>query len=157
MWAEFGTDPNWKKAKADSEVNGGLVKSVDQTFMVLAPGLNSNPIPMASDVIQMRTYFMMDGKVPNIQARFRDHTQALFEKQGLRNYPYWMTVEKADSQPKLVYLLGAQNQVSFDTGFAAFVKDPEWLKVRDASEASGKILEKIDVVMFKTLPFSPLK
>jgi len=157
MWAEFGNDPTWKKAKADSEVNGGLVKSVDQTFMVLAPGLNSNPIPLSSGVIQMRTYFMLNGKVPNIQARFRDHTQDLFEKQGLRNYPYWMTVEKEDSQPKLVYLLGAKDQGSFDSGFAAFVKDPEWLKARDASESSGKIVEKIDAVMFKTLPYSPLK
>jgi hypothetical protein len=157
MWAEFGNDPTWKKAKADSEVNGELVKSVDQTFMVLAPGLNSNPIPLPSGVIQMRTYFMLNGKVPNIQARFRDHTQDLFEKQGLRNYPYWMTVEKEDSQPKLVYLLGAKDQGSFDSGFAAFVKDPEWLKARDASESSGKIVEKIDAVMFKTLPYSPLK
>ena len=157
MWAEFGNDPTWKQAKADSEVNGGLVKSVDHTFMVFAQDLNNNPRPMPSGVIQMRTYFMLNGKVPNIQARFRDHTQDLFEKQGLRNYPYWMTVEKDGLQPKLVYLLGAKDQVSFDSSFAAFVKDPEWLKARDASEASGKIVEKIDAVMFKTLPYSPLK
>jgi len=157
MWADFGNDPDWKKAKADSEVNGGLVKSVDQTFMVLAPHLNDNPKPMPSGVIQMRTYTLLDGKVPNIQARFRDHTQALFEKQGLRNYTYWMTVPKDGSQPKLLYLLGAKDQASFDAGFAAFLKDPEWIKARDASEASGKIVEKVDATMFKTLPFSPLK
>lgn len=157
MWTEFGNDPTWKKAKAESEVNGSLVKSVDQTFMVLAPNLNNNPRPMPSGVIQMRTYHLFDGRVPNIQARFRDHTQALFEKQGLRNYPYWMTVSKDGSQPKLLYLLGAKDQASFEAGFAAFVKDPEWLKARDASEESGKIVEKVDAVMFKTLPFSPLK
>jgi len=157
MWAKFGSDPEWKKAYEESHVNGPLVKSVDQTFMVLALHLNDNPRPMPSGVIQMRTYHLFEGKVPNIQARFRDHTQALFEKQGLRNYPYWMTVPKDGSQPKLLYLLGAKDQASFDAGFAAFVKDPEWLKARDASEASGKIVEKVDAVMFKTLPYSPLK
>ena len=157
MWAEFGNDPEWKKAKSDSEVNGGLVKRVDQTFMVLAPHLNDTPKPVPSGVIQMRTYTLFEGKVENIQARFRDHTQDLFAKQDLRNYPYWMTVPKDGSQPKLLYLLGAKDQASFDTGFQAFVKDPEWITVRDASEASGKIVEKIDAVMFTTLPYSPLK
>ena len=157
MWQSFMNDPDWKKAYEESHVNGPLVKSVDQTFMVLAPHLNDNPRPMPSGVIQMRTYTLLEGKVPNIQARFRDHTQALFEKQGLKNYPYWMTAPKDGSQPKLLYLLGAKDQASFDAGFAAFVKDPEWLKARDASEASGKIVEKVDAIMFKTLPFSPLK
>jgi hypothetical protein len=134
MWQSFMNDPEWKKAYEESHINGPLVKSVDQTFMVLAPHLNDNPKPMPSGVIQMRTYTLLDGKVPNIQARFRDHTQALFEKQGLRNYTYWMTVPKDGSQPKLLYLLGAKDQASFDAGFAAFLKDPEWIKARDASE-----------------------
>lgn len=157
MWQSFMNDPDWKKAYEESHVNGPLVKSVDQTFMVLAPHLNDNPRPMPSGVIQMRTYTLLEGKVPDIQARFRDHTQALFEKQGLKNYPYWMTTPKDGSQPKLLYLLGAKDQASFDAGFAAFVKDPEWIKARDASETSGKIVEKVDATMFKTLPYSPLK
>ncbi|MFT4856043.1 MAG: hypothetical protein ACI9UV_002541 [Algoriphagus sp.] len=157
MWQSFMNDPEWKKAYEESHVNGPLVKSVVETFMVLAPHLNDNPKPMPSGAIQMRTYTLLDGKVPNIQARFRDHTQALFEKQGLRNYTYWMTVPKDGSQPKLLYLLGSKDQVSFEAGFQAFVKDPEWIKARDASEASGKIVEKVDAIMFKTLPFSPLK
>jgi hypothetical protein len=32
-WAEFQADPDWKKAKADSEVNGPLVDHIDRTFM----------------------------------------------------------------------------------------------------------------------------
>ncbi|REG78256.1 NIPSNAP protein [Algoriphagus antarcticus] len=157
MWEKFSNDPEWKKAKKESEVNGGLVKSVDQTFMKLAKGLNDTPKTQASGIFQLRTYTCYDGKLENLITRFKEHTQDLFEKQGLKNYPYWMTVEKDGSQPKLVYLLGAKDQASFDAGFAAFVKDPEWLKARDASEASGKIVEKVDAVMFKTLPYSPLK
>jgi hypothetical protein len=104
MWQSFMNDPDWKKAYEESHVNGPLVKSVDQTFMVLAPHLNDNPRPMPSGVIQMRTYTLLEGKVPDIQARFRDHTQALFEKQGLKNYPYWMTAPKDLSQSYSIYL-----------------------------------------------------
>src|SRR5690606_34658838 len=44
MWEKFGSDPEWQKAKKESEVNGGLVKSVDQTFMKLAKGLNNTQV-----------------------------------------------------------------------------------------------------------------
>jgi hypothetical protein len=32
-WAAFNADPEWLKAKADSEVNGKLVEKVDRYFM----------------------------------------------------------------------------------------------------------------------------
>lgn len=157
MWEKFGNDPEWQKAKKESEVNGGLVKSVDQTFMKLAPGLNDTPKPRTSGIFQLRTYTCFDGRLDNLIVRFKDHTQDLFEKQGLRNYPYWVTVEKDGSQPKLVYLLADKDQVSFEKNFQNFIKDPAWVRARDASEADGKIVEKVDAVFFRTLPFSPLK
>lgn len=156
-WEIFLNDPVWKKAYEESRVKGPLVKSIEQTFMVLAPELNDTPIPTGSGIFQMRTYHCFPGKIENIQARFRDHTRALFEKQGLKNYPYWLTVEKDGSQPKLVYLLGHDSKDAFNAAFDRFRVDPEWIKARDASEESGKIVEKVDAVFFKTLPFSPMK
>ena len=32
-WKDFEADPDWKKAKAESEKEGGLVKHVDSVFM----------------------------------------------------------------------------------------------------------------------------
>ena len=32
-WAAFQADPDWKKVKADSEVNGALVDHIDHYFM----------------------------------------------------------------------------------------------------------------------------
>jgi hypothetical protein len=32
-WAEFQADPEWKKVKAESEVNGALVDHIDRYFM----------------------------------------------------------------------------------------------------------------------------
>lgn len=157
MWSKFSNDPEWKKVFEESRVNGALVKSVDQTFMVLAKGLNDTPKPEASGIFQLRIYTCFDGRLDNLITRFKDHTQDLFEKHGLRNYPYWITVEKDGSQPKLVYLLADKDQPSFESDFQNFLKDPAWVKARDASEADGKIVEKVDAVFFKTLPFSPIK
>lgn len=157
LWNKFANDPEWQEAYKASEANGALVKKVDQVFMVLAPSLNDTPKPSPSGIFQLRTYYCFPGKIENIQARFRDHTRALFAKQGLKNYPYWVTVEKDGSQPKLVYLLGHSDQAAFDAAFERFRTDPDWIKARDASEASGKIVEKVDAKFLKALPFSPMK
>lgn len=157
MWEKFVNDPTWQEAYRKSTENGALVKTIDETFMVLAPGLNELPKALPSSVIQMRTYTCFDDKLFDLQRRFKDHTQALFEKQDFRNYLYWVTEEEAGEQAKLVYLLGHRDQGTFDFAFQNFIKDPEWIKAKDASEVNGKLVEKVDAVMFKTLPFSPLK
>jgi hypothetical protein len=156
-WGNFANDPEWKAVAKASEANGPIVQKVDQVFMVWAKGLNSAKTPRPSGVFQLRTYHLLPGRLDAIQARFRDHTQALFEKQGLSNYPYWITVEKEGVQSKLVYFIGHQNKEEFNAAFGRFVADPEWIKVRDASEVSGKIVEKIDSHFYTALPFSPMK
>lgn len=156
-WGNFANDPEWKAVAKASEANGPIVQKVDQVFMVWAKGLNAAKAPRPSGVFQLRTYHLLPGRLDAIQARFRDHTQALFEKQGLSNYPYWITVEKEGVQSKLVYLIGNQNKEEFNAAFGRFVADPEWIKVRDASEVSGKIVEKIDSHFYTALPFSPMK
>ncbi len=156
-WNNFANDPEWKAVAAASEANGKIVQKVDQVFMEWAKGLNSRKISRPSGIFQLRTYYLLPGRLDAIQSRFRDHTQALFEKQGLSNYPYWITVEKDGAQPKLVYFIGHQSKEEFNAAFGQFVADPEWIKVRDASEVSGKIVEKIDSHFYTALPFSSMK
>lgn len=157
MWNQFLNDPEWKSAYEKSIVDGALVSKIDQTFMTLAPGLNEMSMPLESGIFQLRIYTCFDGKLDNLIKRFKDHTQALFERQGLKNYPYWITSEKEGGQSKLVYLLGHKDQAAFEAAFQAFLKDPDWIAARDASEAGGKIVEKVDATFFKTLPFSSMK
>ena len=156
-WANFANDPEWKAVAKASEANGPIVQKAGQVFMVWANELNSAKAPRPSGIFQLRTYHLLPGRLDAIQTRFRDHTQALFEKQGLSNYPYWVTVEKDGIQPKLVYLLGHLTKDDFNAAFGRFVADPEWILARDASEASGKIVEKIDSHFYTALPFSPMK
>lgn len=159
LWSKFANDPEWKEAHKKSEANGPLVAKVDQVFMTMAPELSSGiaKLPAGDRIFERRTYFLHPGRVEAINARFRDHTRALFEKQGMINVIYWYTEEKDNSQSKLVYLLAHQSVEAAKKSFDAFRTDPAWVQARDASEASGPIVEKVESVYFKTLPFSPLR
>jgi hypothetical protein len=159
-WNNFANDPEWKEAARKSEENGKLVAKVDQTFMQIVPELSKGIKKSKGKdarIFELRTYHLLPGKLGDLDARFRDHTRKLFEKQGMTNVVYWHTVPKDDSQPKLVYLLAHKSEDAAKASFDAFRKDPEWVKARDASEANGKIVEKVESVYLAPLPFSALK
>src|SRR5678815_4761718 len=55
---------------------------------------------------EMRTYYAAEGKIDNLNARFRDHTNKLFRKHGIEMIGYWQPVdEKNQKKPVLVYIL----------------------------------------------------
>lgn len=161
LWNKFANDPEWQAAAKASEANGPLVAKVDQVFMENAPDLTPEIIRddyEGERVFELRTYYMLPGKVDAIHARFRDYTRELFQKHGMVNVMYWYTIEKdPNAQTKLVYLLAHKNEKAGKTSFEKFGKDPAWHVVRDASEQNGKIVEKVVSVYLKPLPFSPLK
>lgn len=160
LWNKFANDPEWKAAAKASEANGPLVAKVDQVFMEIAPELSPEIIRWKNEgkrVFELRTYYLHPGRVEAINARFRDYTRELFQKHGMTNVIYWYTVEKDGSQPKLVYLLAHKSEKAAKKSFARFGKDPVWVMVRDRSEETGPIVEKITSVYLKPLPFSPMK
>jgi hypothetical protein len=159
LWNQFFSSPEWQKAYKESEVNGPLVSEVKQVFMAIAPELTTSIAKLKKEdrIFELRTYYMHPGRVDAINARFRDHTRVLFEKYGMTNVVYWYTVEADGSQPKLVYLLAHKSVEAAKASFNAFGKDPAWIKARDESQLSGPIVEKIESVYFKALPFSPLQ
>lgn len=108
----------------------------------------------ATKVYEMRTYYTLPGRLPALNARFRDHTLKLFEKHGIKNVIYLTPV---DEENKLVYLIAHQSREAAKKSFADFGADPDWKKARDASEADGKIVEKIESVFLKPTDYSPLK
>jgi hypothetical protein len=105
-------------------------------------------------VFEMRTYYTHEGRLPALLARFRDHTTRLFEKHGMTNIGYWVPKDKPNT---LVYILAHKSIDAAKQSFDAFRKDPDWVKVRDASEASGKIVIKVDSVFMDPTDFSKLK
>jgi hypothetical protein len=109
-------------------------------------------------VYEMRTYTANEGKLPNLNARFRDHTLRLFTKHGMKNIGYWSPVEGPTAETTLIYILEHKSREDARKSWAAFSADPEWQKVRTESEAGGRILAKApESVFLKSTDYSPLK
>ena len=107
-------------------------------------------------VYELRTYTVLPGRLPALQKRFSEHTMKLFEKQGMKNGMYWVPTDDARKDNTLIYFLSHESQEAADRSWKAFATDPEWIKVRDASEADGKILAKApERVYMKLTDYSP--
>jgi len=107
-------------------------------------------------VYELRTYTTLPGRLPALHRRFAEHTMKLFEKQGMKNGMYWVPTDEARKDNTLIYFLVHESQEAADKSWKAFVADPEWIKVRDASEADGKILAKPpERVFMKLTEYSP--
>jgi len=110
-----------------------------------------------SRVFELRTYVTNEGKLPDLLARFRDHTCALFERHGMENIGYWVPSNPADGAGNtLIYLVAHPSREAAKENWSGFLADPEWKTVRQASEASGKILAKPpESVFLRVTSFSP--
>jgi len=119
-----------------------------------ASGYAQGQAEKKDQIFELRTYTTPDGKLPNLHARFRDHTMKLFAKHGMTNVVY---LTPKDQPNTLVYLLSHPSQAARDAAFDAFRKDPEWLKVKAETEANGPIVEKVESVMMVPTDYSPMK
>ena len=110
-----------------------------------------------AEIYELRTYTAAEGKLPQLVARFRNHTVKLFVKHGMKNVGYWVPQDAPGSQNTLVYLLAHKDRASAQKNWEAFRNDPEWIRVRDQSEANGKLVLNIVSVFLNPTDFSPLK
>ena len=108
-------------------------------------------------VFELRTYYTLPGKLPDLQTRFRDHTTKIFEKHGMKSVGYWVPQDGAEHTNTLVYIISHDSREQAKKNWAEFGKDPEWVKVKTASEANGKIVEKVDSVYMDPADFSQIK
>ena len=109
------------------------------------------------NVYEIRTYTCEPGKLPNLLARFRDHTTKLFEKHGITNIGYWVPVDGPAHENTLIYIVAHNNRDAAKKSWDAFRSDPAWTTARDASEVAGKIVTKVDSVYMDATDFSKLQ
>ena len=111
-------------------------------------------------VFELRTYTASPGRLDALNARFRNHTIALFKKHGMEVVGFWEPLDKeAGAGEKLLYILAHQSRAAAEASWNAFRADPEWVKVRADSEAraGGSLTTKIESVFLAGTDYSPLK
>jgi hypothetical protein len=118
-------------------------------------GRASQPDP--SHIYELRTYTVADGKLDALNARFRDHTRAIFDRHGMKSVGYWVPSEGPLAGKTLVYILEHPSREQARKNWAAFGADPEWVKVKADSEANGPLVTKVESVFMTPTDYSALK
>ena len=160
-WKAFMADPDWQTAYKASVADGRLVKKVESVYM---NGTDYNPKFEFGEgdgerVFELRIYTAEDGKLSNLNARFRDHTTKLFSKHGITNVGYYTPTDKPDSENTLIYIIRHSSPKGAKKSWSAFVQDPEWKKVAKESQKDGRLLVKggIKSTYMKATDYSPMQ
>src|ERR1700730_3520498 len=109
----------------------------------------------AGHVYELRTYTAAEGKLANVNARFRDHTRRIFDKHNMKSVGYWTPLEGPTPETTLIYILEHPSREDARKNWAAFNADPEWQKVKAEPEAAGKIVAKAESVFLNPTDYSP--
>jgi hypothetical protein len=109
-------------------------------------------------IFELRTYVAAPGKLDALNARFRNHTNKLFQKHGMELVGYWTPLDGEDAKNTLIYILAYPNREAAKKSWASFSADPEWQKVRAETEKDGKMLASPPKSIYmKPTDYSPMK
>ena len=107
-------------------------------------------------IYELRIYRTLPGRLPNLLARFQNHTLRIWEKHGIRQAGFWTTLV-GESNNELTYLLAWESLAERETKWAAFMADPEWLAARSESEKDGPIVATFSNQILAPTAFSAVK
>lgn len=161
-WKAFSGDPQWQDVRKKSEAAGKIVTKVESVFLTptdyskaMTAGAKAGAAPR---VFELRTYTAPEGKLGALDARFRDHTLALFAKHGITNLGYFHPADADKGAANtLIYFIAHQSREAAAASWKAFRDDPEWVKVLNASQKDGKLTTKVESVYLTPVDFSRLK
>ena len=113
--------------------------------------------PGTNRVFELRKYTAPEGKLGELEARFRNHTIRIFNKHNMTSIGYWVPEDAPDSQNTLIYVLAHQSREDAKKNWADFQADPEWQKVNTESQINGRIVSKVESTFMDPLDFSQIK
>ena len=105
-------------------------------------------------VFELRVYHAVPGKLPVMEARFRDKTSKILARHNLNVLGYWETEDGSDNS--FIFLLAHESREEAKKNWDAMWVDPEFQEIVK-SEQSEKTLERADVTYMRPTDFSRLK
>ncbi len=161
-WKAFIADSAWKEVAKKTEANGPIVAKIDSVY--LTPTDYSQPMDSgnskgAARVFELRTYTAPEGKLGELDARFRNHTVALFKKHGITNLGYFHPMDaNKGAANTLIYFLAYPSRDAAAASWKKFRDDPDWTKALNESQKAGKLTAKSpDSVYMTPADYSPIK
>ncbi len=157
-WEGFRADPEWRKVAAESQEKHGkiLSKPPEAIYFTLTDYSPQVSLAESDKTYELRVYTTAKGKLDALHSRFRDHTEQLLKKHGLKTMAYWSPMDEPKSTNQLYYILETPNREASIAGWKAFLADPEWKAAHKASIENGEILSEAPLSIFmKTTDYSP--
>ncbi len=107
-------------------------------------------------IYELRIYHAAPGKLPALNARFRNHTLKVWERFGIRQAGFWTTLigENANA---LYYLLEWESLAEREQKWNAFVVDKEWVAIRAETEKDGPLVARIANQILTPTDYSKIK
>lgn len=164
-WKAFLADPEWQAAYKASEAGGAILAKGPENFFLettpYSPAVRKGDVSHGG-VWEMRTYTTPAGRLDHLDARFRDHTIALFAKHGMGNQGYFHKMAGQDgADSTLLYFLTHKSPEAAKASFGSFGQDPLWKAAREASEkaAGGSLTVQggVKSVFLKATDYSPTR
>ncbi|MHA6780747.1 NIPSNAP family protein [Pseudonocardia saturnea] len=104
---------------------------------------------------ELREYTVVPGRLPALIARFTDHTLELFAKHGFDVEFISHTEFGENSIGEVVYVVRWESYQQMQDGWAGFLADPEWQRVKADSEKDGPLNSAVRRRLLNTAPFEP--
>lgn len=105
---------------------------------------------------ELRVYYCVPGRLPNLLKRFETITLKLWEKHGIKQAGFW-TVLIGESNQALYYLLEWESMADREKKWNAFQSDPAWISARSETEKDGAIVAKVVNSLLQPTSFSSVK
>jgi hypothetical protein len=160
-WKAFIADPEWKKAAEQSQVGGQILARRPESVYMETTDYSPKAFDTAAAddaVFELRVYRTNEGKLGNLDARFRDHTIRIFERHGMQSVAYWHPTDEPDSGDTLIYIVRHKSRDAAKASWKAFGSDLEWRKVAQESQRDGKFLrERPESTYMKATDYSAIK
>ncbi len=107
-------------------------------------------------IYELRIYYTMPGRLPDLLKRFDTYTLKIWEKHGIKQAGFWTTLIGSHNGA-LYYLLAWESLAEREKKWGAFLADPEWLEVRRVTEANGQLNERVENQILAPTSFSSVK
>ena len=89
---------------------------------------------------ELRYYVATPGKLDALVKRFQNQTKPLFDRHKIAVTAFWTVREPADT---LYYICRFDDETAMKSAWKAFLADPDWAAVREATERDGPIVASL--------------
>ena len=100
---------------------------------------------------ELRVYESHPGKQDALLERFRRHTVRIFARLDIHTVGHWVPTENPNL---LYYIVSYESREQREAAWQAFLNDPEWKRVYEASRENGPLVANIESTYLSIADYS---